>query len=362
MDRRLRIAGIAGAVAVSAIILLSPSQGVPLPPPTTTLEKGSDYAAVLASGLDEPRAIATHAERIFVAERGGSIRVVEDGALLERPLITLRAAGSHDAGLVGLATHTEPDGGMTLYAYVTYEEAGELWNRVMWIREDGSRASDVGTVIEQIPGSNFSNGGALAIGPDGMLYIGTGSTSDSSGLAQDAGSLAGKILRVRPDGSVPDGNPVADSPVYASGFRDVRGISWDVDGRMIAADAGPTKNDELNIVEAGANHGWPDEECAGASHTGAAACFDPALGIGGIAVYGGGALGDEGHVMVAALRAGTIHAIDLGTGEQGTVFSGLGRMRDVAGGPDGTLYAITSNTDSGGFADDEDDRLIEVVR
>ena len=362
MDRRLRIAGIAGAVAVSVVILLSPSQGVPLPPPTTTLEEGSDSVVVLASGLDEPRAIAAHAERVFVAERDGAIRVVEDGALLERPLITLRAAGSHDAGLVGLAAHAEQGSGVTLYAYVTYEEAGELWNRVMWIREDDNRASDVGTVIEQIPGSNFSNGGALAVGPDGMLYVGTGSTSDSSGLAQNADSLAGKILRVHPDGSVPDGNPVAGSPVYASGFRDVRGISWDADGRMIVADAGPTKNDELNIVEAGANHGWPEEECAGTSHTGAAACFDPALGIGGIAVYGGGALGEEGRVIVAALRAGTIHAIDLETGEQGTVLGGLGRMRDVAGGPDGALYAITSNTDSGGFADDDDDRLLEVVR
>lgn len=359
MDRRLRIAGIAGALAVSAAILLSPSQGVPLPEPTTTPDAGSGSVAVLATGLDEPRAIAVSGGTVYVAERDGAIRAVEGGELSERALITLRAAGRHDAGLVGLAAHPDPAGGPALYAYVTYEEGGELWNRVMWIRHDGGRAVDVGTVVEAIPASDFANGGAMAFGPDGMLYVGTGSGPGSQG---GGGPLSGKILRVAADGTVPPDNPVPGSAVYASGFRDPRGIAWDGDGRMVVADAGPSKNDEITLVTPGAHHGWPDEVCSGGAHVGAAACFDPALGIGGIAVYGGGPLGAEGTVMAASLRAGTIHAVDLQAGDQGTVLGGLGRMRDVAAAPGGSLYAITSNTDSGGFAGDGDDRLVRVDR
>ncbi|MCY4252510.1 MAG: PQQ-dependent sugar dehydrogenase [Thaumarchaeota archaeon] len=359
MDRRLRIAGIIGALAVSAAILLSPSQGVPLPEPTTTQEEGSGSVEVLAPGLDEPRAIAVGLLAVYVAERDGAIMAVGDDGPAERALITLRAAGRHDAGLVGLAAHPDPPNGPTLYAYVTYEEGGELWNRVMWIRHDGARASDVGTVIDSIPASAFANGGAMAFGPDGMLYVGTGSASGSPG---EGGPLAGKILRLGADGSVPDDNPVAGSPVYASGFRDPRGIAWGGDGTMIVADAGPTKNDEITLVTAGADHGWPEEVCAGGSGVGPVACFDPALGIGGIVVYAGGPLGGEGAVMAASLRAGTVHSVDIGTGEQGTVIGGLGRVRDVAAAPDGSIYAITSNTDSGGFAGDGDDRLVRVVR
>lgn len=359
MDRRIRIAGIAGALAVSAAILLSPSQGVPLPEPTTTPGEGSGSVTVLATGLDEPRAIAVSGDAVYVAERDGAIRAVEGGEPSERALITLRAAGRHDAGLVGLAAHPDPPTGPTLYAYITYEEGGELWNRVMWIRHDGTRAVDVGTVIDAIPASAFANGGAMAFGPDGMLYVGTGSVSGSPG---EGGPLSGKILRMAPDGSIPPDNPVAGSVVYASGFRDPRGLAWDGSGAMVVADAGPSKNDELTLVSPGADHGWPGEVCSGGERVGAAACFDPALGIGGIVVYAGGPLGDAGTVMAASLRAGTIHSVDLSTGEQGTVLGGLGRMRDVAAAPGGSLYAITSNTDSGGFAGDGDDRLVRVVR
>ena len=359
MDRRLRIAGIIGALAFSAAILLSPSQGVPLPEPTTTPDAGSGSVDVLATGLDEPRAIAVHGEAVYVAEREGAIMAFGGDDPPERALITLRAAGRHDAGLVGLAAHPDPQGGPTLYAYVTYEEGGELWNRVMWIRHDGARASDVGTVVDAIPASAFANGGAMAFGPDGKLYVGTGSAPGSPG---EGGPLAGKILRLEADGSIPSDNPVAGSPVYASGFRDPRGIAWDVDGTMAIADAGPTKNDEITLVSAGEDHGWPGEVCAGEDGVGPIACFDPALGIGGIVVYAGGPLGDEGVVMAASLRAGTIHSVDIESGEQGTVIGGLGRVRDVAAAPDGSIYAITSNTDSGGFAGDGDDRLVRVVR
>ena len=101
------------------------------------------------------------------------------------------------------------------------------------------------------------NGGRLAFGPDGMLYVGTGDAGDAD-LAQDPSSLAGKILRVAPDGSVPEDNPTADSPVWSLGHRNVQGLAWDDDGRLFASEFGPDRDDEVNLVEAGANHGWPE--------------------------------------------------------------------------------------------------------
>lgn len=362
MDTRIRIAGIIGAMIVSAVILLSPSPGIPLPPPSTTMNVGNEAVIVLATNLDEPRAIAIHDSRIFVAEKSGVIRLVDNGELVESPVITLRAANAHDGGLVGIAVHPEFDDNQTLYAYMTYNDGAQLWNRVMWIRINDERASDVGTILDRIPGSDFSNGGAIAFGPDGKLYVGTGATSDSLRLSQDPESLAGKILRLNDDGTIPDDNPYADSAVYATGFRDPQGIDWDSKERLVVADAGPTKNDEINIVEPGANHGWPDEQCSGQTHIDAVMCFDPGLGLGGIAVYSNDVLASRGSIIIASLRASGIYSLDLDDKSQDNIFGGLGRIRDLKVLSDGTIYAITSNTDNRGFASTGDDRLIQVVR
>lgn len=362
MDTRLRVAGIAGAIIVSGIILLSPSPGVPLPDPATTQDGGNDAVIVLATGLDEPRAITIHGTKIFVAEKSGAIRLVSGGELLERPIVRLRAANAHDGGLVGLAVHPEFAENHILYAYLTYEEDGRLWNRVMWVHSDGDRASDAGTILDRIPGSDFSNGGAIAFGPDGKLYVGTGATSDSLRLSQDPESLAGKILRINDNGTIPADNPTTGSAVYAIGFRNPQGIDWDADGNLIVADVGPTKNDEINIVSPGTNYGWPDEQCSGMMHVGSVACFDPGLGPGGIAVYSGGALAPTGSVVIASLQANGIYSLSLDDGSQDSILGGLGRMRDVVASPDGSIYAITSNTDNRGFASEGDDRLLQVVR
>ncbi len=362
MDTRLRIAGIAGAVIVSIVILTSPSPGIQLPEPSTSLDAGNDAVAVLASDLDEPRAIAVYGPQVFVALKSGMILVLDEGVLLETPLVTLRAADAHDGGLVGIALHPDFDHRQALYAYMTYHEGGQLWNRVMEIHINGSRAEDIITILDSIPGADFSNGGAIAFGPDGKLYVGTGATSETSRLSQDADSLAGKILRINDDGTIPRDNPVPGSAIYASGLHDPVGMDWDADGRLVVADAGSTKNDEINIIEAGANYGWPDEQCSGAKHTGAVMCFDPGLGFGGIASYPGGVLARDGSLIVASLRAHGIYALDPESGSQDIVLGGLGRIRDVTVSPDGSIYAITSNTDNRGFGGPGDDRLLQVLR
>ena len=383
MDNRLRIAGIAAALAFSVYVLTSPSNPIPLPlpDPSTTASAGPS-AAVLATGLDNPRSIAFAGGDVLVAEKGGVVRAVRDGAVLDDPVAVLRTADGFSAGLLGIAAHPDFGARPYLYAYHTYEEGGEMLNKVLRLHVPNGRLAGADVLVDGIPGSRFSNGGAIAFGPDGMLYVGTGSVSDSLHLAQDPDSLAGKVLRMGDDGAVPGDNPEGGSHVYALGLRDPQGFAWDGSGRMYASDLGPSKNDEIVEVRPGGNYGWPEYECSDdhpPGYDGAAACFDPAIEPGGLAVYdyGGGdgerdgargPLLQDGTLLMASTRAAGLYAVDLGQGGDGSpagqqsILGGLGRIRDVAVGPDGLVYLITSNTDGKGFPDADDDRLVRIER
>ncbi len=126
------------------------------------------------------------------------------------------------------------------------------------------------TIIDGIPSARNHNGGRLAIGPDGYLYVTTGDASDT-GAAQDPASLGGKILRVTTDGAIPADNPFAGSPVYSLGHRNVQGLGWAADGTMYASEFGQNTWDELNIITPGGNYGWPEYE----GMSGAAGVIDP---------------------------------------------------------------------------------------
>ena len=293
MNKKLRIAGIVAAVIVSIIIISSPGEPVPLPEPTTTIE-GTDSVKVLATNLEKPRAITFGDDRIFVIEKIGKIRVIQNDILLEEPLATLRTADVFDGGLLGIETHPDFSNNHYLYVYYTYEEDGNLWNKILKIKESQNKLEEADTIFDKIPGSKFSNGGVIKFGPDGKLYVGTGSVSDSSHLPQELESLAGKILRLNDDGSIPNDNPFEDSPVFSLGHRNPQGMAWDEYGNLYVTDFGPTKNDEINIVYSGQNYGWPSQECSGGDFVDAVMCYDPSIEPGGIVIYSGDKLETSG--------------------------------------------------------------------
>ena len=117
-------------------------------------------------------------------------------------------------------------------------------------------------VLDGLPAAGNHNGGRIAFGPDGMLYAGAGDAAQGD-RAQDLDSLGGKILRMTPDGGIPDDNPFAGSLVYSYGHRNVQGLAWTEDGTMFATEFGQDTWDELNIIEAGGNYGWPIVEGQG---------------------------------------------------------------------------------------------------
>ncbi len=363
MNKKIQIIAIVGAVAFSAFVLTSPSDPLPIPKPASSSQ--NDSVAVLAENLDKPRAIAVSGDRIFVTEKDGFIRVIQDNNLLESPLAAFRSADVFDGGLLGIALHPDFSSNHYVYVFLTYEEDGSLWNKILQITESENKLQDAITIFDKIPGSSFTNGGFIKFGPDKKLYAGTGTVSDASHLPQDLGSLSGKILRLNDDGSIPDDNPFPDSPVYSMGHRNPQGMTWDNNGNLFVAEFGPEKNDEINLIRPGKNYGWPEQQCSGdKDFEDAVLCYDPSIEPGGILFYSGDTLDFESPFILASMRAANLYQLDFeeGLGSQKSILSGIGRVRDVVQGPDGSLYVITSNTDGKGFPDGMDDKLLRILK
>ena len=364
MDKRIRIAGIVAAIIFAIAIWVSPSNPPPIPEPTT--EYGNESVQILATNLEKPWAIDFAGDKIFVTEKAGQVRVIESGVLLDDPLAILRTANIFGGGLLGIAVHPAFDNNHFIYVYYTYEKDGTLWNKILRITESNNKLDAAKTIFDNMPGSVHNNGGIMKFGPDGKLYVGTGSISESSHGPQDIQSLEGKILRLNDDGTIPNDNPFSDSPIFSFGHMNPKGLGWDNEGNLFVTEMGPSKNDEINLVQPGGNYGWPEQECSGNEEfIDPINCYDPAIDPGGIVFYYGDKVKLDNPLVLATLRASHLFNLEIDDEEiksQTSILSGMGRIRDVAVGPDGYLYLITSNTDGKGFPDASDDKLLRIVK
>ncbi|MFI5621186.1 PQQ-dependent sugar dehydrogenase [Streptomyces sp. NPDC051567] len=339
----------------------SPGPAAPAPP-----DKGSvTVTGEIAKGLEAPWGVAVLPDgNLLVASRDkGTISRIEmaTGRVTQIGEVPGVAPGG-EGGLLGLALSPSFASDRQVYAYFTTVSD----NRIARLRYDDRRAAgqQLGapdTVFRGIPKGFVHNGGRIAFGPDKMLYAGTGDTGDP-GHAQNKRSLGGKILRMTPDGKPVPGGPEADSVVHSWGHRNVQGLAWDGEGRLWASEFGTDTWDELNLIESGANYGWPQAE----GKAGKPGMRDP------VAVWKPGEASPsgiawaQGSVWVAGLKGSRLWRVPLAGADpvaapEAFLEGKYGRLRTVVALGGDKLLLVTSESDGRGSPEEGDDRALTLT-
>ncbi len=339
--------------STSAPTSTPPSSEPPSSAPTPSPEPAGPPRVVgtVATGLEAPWGLDFLPDGdAVVTERDTRrvLRITAGGDVTELGVLE-QAVPDNEGGLLGVAVSPDFDSDGLLYFYLTTPQD----NRVVRAPLRGDRLGRVQVVLDGIPRSTNHDGGRLAFGPDGFLYASTGDALDPAN-SQDPGSLAGKILRFRPD------DPSGD-PVYTLGHRNVQGLAFDDAGQLWASEFGQDAFDELNRIDAGSNYGWPEVEGAGGPDR-----FQQPQQVwstdeaspSGLAFAGG-------FLWMASLRGERLWrvAVDGRRAVRPRAFfvGEFGRMRTVALAPDGSLWVTTSNRDGRGDPAADDDRILRVA-
>jgi aldose sugar dehydrogenase len=339
-------------------------------------------AEVVVDGLEVPWALGfLPGGDLLVTERPGRIRLVQNGALVPQPVATIQTDPGGEGGLQGLAIHPQFAQNRLFYVYFTVQTPRGKRNRVeRWLlSEDRRSASFDARLMDDLPAAQFHHGGRIRFGPDGMLYVSVGDAREPNS-AQDQKSPSGKLHRLTPDGSAPPDNPFTGSTVFLLGLRNVEGFDWQDAQTLVLADHGPSGDlgrighDEVTVARKGDNLGWPTiygcEARPGLLSPSIA--WREALPPGGASLYTGDAIpGWKGSLVLGVLGAKQLHRVVFGSDRrtvashevyfEGDPPAGLGRLREVAMGPDGQLYVTTSNCDGRGNCPPEKDKIVRIL-
>ena len=362
----------------------------------------SDFdVQIVASELDIPWAIAiTSKGEIFLTERSGKIKLIDDLNLEPITLLELDVANIGEAGLLGITLDPNFETNRYLYVYYTYEEKLELINRVSRFRYVNNTVTEEKIIIDNIPGGPIHNGGRIKFGPDNKLYICTGDAGNPKN-AQKLDSLSGKILRIESDGSFPEDNPFKfhsfslnpKTAIYSWGHRNPQGLDWHpITKKLFVTEHGPTgeflkyAQDEINIVEAGRNYGWPYETGINPKNRYSQPIVDTedeTWAPSGASFYEF-ENGEYGFI-IATLRGnhlrviifddnmnswresdeklfGEKHFSGNSVKSEHIILNNLGRIRDViTDWNTGDIYIVTSNTDGRGSPEPNDDKIIKIT-
>ena len=313
---------------------------------------GPDLAApqTIATGLEVPWGLAFLPDgSALVGERDSAdiLRIPAGGGDPRRVRQLDGVSAEGEGGLLGIAV--DPDYEQNKYVYAYFTAASD--NRIVRFTLAGGTPE---VILDGIDKAGIHNGGRIAFGPDGFLYVGTGDAGDGS-ASQDRGDVNGKILRITRDGRPAPGNPDANSPVWSLGHRNVQGLAWDSRGTMYGIEFGQNTWDEVNVIEPGRNYGWPEVE----GRAGDDRYTDPLVQWSTDEASPSGAAVAGDTLYVAGLRGARLWTVPLGGGEPRAEFTDeYGRLRTVATAPDGALWLTTSNHDGRGDPRAGDDRVL----
>jgi glucose/arabinose dehydrogenase len=335
-----------------------------LPTRSSTTEDNSPpsvVASVIVSDLRVPWGIAFLPDGSALVTERESRRILKvelkpgPKGLLTTPVQTIdEAAARGEGGLLGIAVSPEYVTDQTVFIYYTTETD----NRIARLKLGEKPVP----ILVGIPAGGIHNGGGLHFGPDGFLYASTGEAGQPP-LSQARDGLGGKILRMTRDGKPAPGNPFPDSLIWSYGHRNVQGFGWDPGKRLFAAEFGQNTWDEINLIEAGNNYGWPTVEGQARRNglvdpiqqwsTGDASCS-------GLAVV-------ADVVIAACLRGERLWLLRVNqagkvTGQPtSALVEQYGRLRGAALSPDGSVWISTSNHDGRGNPREGDDKILRIV-
>jgi glucose/arabinose dehydrogenase len=371
---RVRVASLAAALAACVLGVgcggkderAAPSA----PPPRTGPERaekgpvrseGGPRVESVATGLAAPWELSFLPDgRALLTERPGRVRLLSrDLRLRPGPVAQVDVAAIEEGGLLGLAVDPRFERNRFVYLYRTTQDD----NEVVRYRFAGERLKEQAVILRGIAAGPIHDAGRIHFGPDGRLYVPTGDAGQDT-LAQDRGSLNGKVLRMDPEQYRGEGGR---PEVFSRGHRNPQGFAWQPrSGRLYASEHGPDGDDEVNLLRQGANYGWP--EARGADHDGFAAplaVYTPAIAPSGATFVRQPGSAWSGDFLVGCLIGEQVRRLRF-DGSRVTrneaLFEGdFGRIRTVVEGPDGALYLLTSNRDGRGTPGEGDDRVLRVV-
>lgn len=340
MSRRIPI-----AAALALLVLLIPVPGGALPSGT----KVETYKGNLNFPIDMAWVKGTR--KIFFTEKSGTIRVMVGRKLLTRPCVTLDVDSSGEAGALGIALHPRFKDNHKLYVF--YTNASPRESRVSSFVVDSNRCTQQDNIVTGLAAnSGYHTGGQLEF-VNGKLFVSTGEDHEPA-LAQQTDNRLGKILRYNPDGTVPNDNPFgATNPVWSYGHRNPFGMAHKPGtGKIYSSENGPSCDDELNYIRRGRNYGWGSNYQCGTAGVGTnpkgpivrwsdiIVPTDPTWYKGKLRALNGLIMGDYGN---GRLHSFVMNDTNSRVRRDKIVYDGADGIVDVAKGPGGWLYFLTSN-------------------
>ncbi|WP_010676401.1 PQQ-dependent sugar dehydrogenase [Bacillus timonensis] len=312
---------------------------------------------IIATNLTIPWMITKTDGMFLIPERVGKLSEIEEATgkvIPQQLLLKRRILHEGEGGFLGFTLAPNFSDSNQAFMYHTYEEDGEIVNRVILVERNGDTWEEKRVLLDGIPGGRIHNGGRIKVGPDQKLYV----TAGDAGVpenAQDLTKLAGKILRMNLDGSIPSDNPFTNTYIYSYGHRNPQGLAWDEKGTFYSTEHGQSAHDEINVIEPGKNYGWPIIE----GNETKTNMVTPIFQTGEETWAPSGIDYANGKLYIATLRGSKVRSYDIETGRIDVVLDIKSRMRDVYI-EESKLFTITNNRDGRGNPKEDDDKLLSL--